>query len=185
MSARWQSLRGRQGFTLVEVIVTSAILLLLIAVTGGIILSSLGGFTRVAAMAEAKQLGLAVYDFYQDRLTEALTVSLQTAVGQDQSLAVAGGTGRVLYNGADLYGDAIYNGMKVRTSQWAEGYILHLKVEIWRDEDGDGLYDDGEAVFVKQSAFRINNLKRSGGSIGGSPGSSGSPHINGAIYYQE
>ena len=186
MSAFLRYLRGRHGFTLVEVIVASSILVLLIAVTGGIMLSSMGGFSRVTAMGEAKQLGLAIYDFYQEQLVEALSVSLENqASGDDQSLAVDGDSGHVLYNGEDLYGGTMYNGLQVRISDWAEDYILYLKVELWRDQDSDGLYAANEVVFVKESAYRINNLKRAGTSIGGLTGSADSPHVNGTIYYRK
>mgnify|MGYP000968912038 CR=1 FL=1 len=189
-------LKNCQGFTLVEVILASSILLLLIAVSGGILLSSLGGFSRVAAMGEAKQLGLAVYSFYQHRLTVAKTVSLGTgAAGEDQYLEVVDATGRLRYNNEELYGEEAYHGLRLQTSQWVEekDYLLYLTVTVWRDEDGNGVCDEGEALFIKDGAFRINNLERNKDKPGvepkyksiSNPRPEDDPQINGAIYYQE
>lgn len=184
-------LKNRQGFTLVEVILASSILLLLIAISGGILLSSMGGFSRVAAMGEAKQLGLSVYSFYQHRLAVAKTVSLGS--GEDQYLEVDD-DGRLLYNGEPLYGEAVYHNFRLQTSQWAEkDYLLHLEVTVWRDENNNSLYDEGEALFIKGGAFRINNLERNKDKPGvdpayrsiGNPHTEAAPQVNGAIYYQE
>lgn len=177
MSIRRQ-LRDRRGFTLVEVLVAGGIPILVIGVTAGIILASMGGFSRTAQMSEAKQLGLAVYDYYQNRLVEAMEVSINTDIADRTGALAISGEGRLQFDDgsglADLYNEDVYNNMTLRVNARVNsvGYALDLKVEVLNREGG--------VSFVKESSFRCNNLKRRGETISGSAEYSQNP----IIYYQ-
>lgn len=189
MSAARQALNNRRGFTLVEIVVAGGLLLVIIGITASLLLGGMGGYSRVARMDQAKQLGLAVYDFYQSQLTEATAVSLaENPDNLSESLKISS-AGRLLYNNEDLYGGDMYGSFRLSVSHWAgNDYLLYLQVTVWQDEDGNDILDSGEEIFIKKSAFRINNLTPQRKSdaddrIKGLHSSEGNPNTDLPLYY--
>lgn len=177
-------LRDKKGMTLVEVLVASALLVVLIGVAGGLIISSMNNSTRYNRMDNAKQMGIAVYDFYQDTLQNATFIAidptnreninnvadmledkagLQIAFNGSSGYETAPADGGHIYfkqvdemTFNDLYGDDFYNYMTINTALYFSGTVMSLQVDVlW----------EGEVLFTKHSSFRLATLRRLGKSV--------------------
>lgn len=204
LKGRMRSLMDKRGFTLVEVIVASSIMLVIIGVTAGIMISSMGSFARVARMSEAKQIGLGAYNYCQGLLADAMAIGLYGSGDLGSTLPVntlaVSDEGRLMYyisggdplDPVDVFGEDFYGGLRIQTTAWATAQsgvtdaaknIVNLRVEVWLDENGDDLFDEGEVMFVTESAFRANNIYRSGGAIIDERPEGVEPKINDPIYF--
>ncbi len=178
----------KKGMTLVEVLVASALLVVLIAIAGGLILSTMNNSTRYARNDQAKQLGLAIYNYYEGRLQNGAEIVV-VPDGDDASAYITDTAkpAAIRSNGSiveakaidstafvDLYSEDTYNRMTVNTAVYVAGVIMHLQVDI--------LYEN-EVIFSKKSAFRLATMYRLGTSVKGDLGSETAQLINPTIYY--
>lgn len=145
--------RNRHGFTLVEAVVTLAILAIFLAVTGGILLSSMNIFSRAASQNEMKMAGDAVYSYYEGILSCAMTVTSDADAQGTGGLKVDGG--RLYYcppggdTFSDVYGGDFYHGCTLGVSLSLSGATMTLTVTV---TNADG------ATYEKASAFKLLNI---------------------------
>jgi len=78
--------RSEQGFTLVELIVYSALLLVVVALVVGFFISGLTATNRVEAITSASTSGQVVADSIEMNIRNATDFHLSTPVGSDQFL---------------------------------------------------------------------------------------------------
>lgn len=160
-----------KGFTLVEVVVVAGLISLVIGITAALVLSSFNVFARSTRMDHGKQLGLAVYDFYESRLRAAADVHIGGTDPGGEYLALTVAGSHVVHSGTAIYDESIYNGAQVRvTVEALDTAALGLAVEVY-DRDG--------VIFAKDSALRLITMDAAGKAVTAPPG----PITDPVIYY--
>ena len=167
-------LKNRKGYTLVELIAASAALCVIIAITGGIMLASLRTYNKNTRLGEAKQLGISAYEYISGSLTYAVGIEIGgNESGYPESIKVE--SGRLLRSAGggeftEVYGDASYNGARLRTKTSVDGTVMSLTVEIIKDED---------VLFSKSSSFSLLNIESAPGArLSGTTEEAADPQIS-------
>ncbi len=145
--------RNRHGFTLVETVVTLAILAIFLAATGGILLSSMDIFSRAASQNEMKMAGDAVYSYYENILSCAMTVTSDADAQGTGGMKVQ--NGKLYYcppggdTFSDVYGEDFYHGCTLGVSLSLSGATMTLTVTV---TNANG------ASYEKEAAFKLLNI---------------------------
>ncbi|MEG1996902.1 MAG: hypothetical protein RR051_00515 [Clostridiales bacterium] len=153
---RWRRgiVGNTKGMTMVELMVSFAVLLVVIGLTGGMMISSFNNCAHSARSSQAQQLAENAYNFMANRLTYAVNVDLSGAA-LPSALYIA--DGRLFYQQdggtpMDVFGADNYTYLAMNFSAAAENNLLHLVVTV-KDEDGVTLYE-------KDSSFALINIAR-------------------------
>ncbi|MDO4566607.1 MAG: prepilin-type N-terminal cleavage/methylation domain-containing protein [Oscillospiraceae bacterium] len=152
-------LKNSAGFTMVELMVTLAILVIAMGMAASLILSGGSFLSRDSSMDTAKYVGDAVYSWVENRLVNAAHLSLvepsETGAAGSGLIKVEGG--RLMYRApgesefADVYGESFYLGNSVELSVSRAGSdVLSIRVRV--------LNSEGAAAYSKSSALRLANL---------------------------
>lgn len=164
-------LKEKKGFTLVEVLVATSLLVLVIAVSSGIIISAMNGFSHSAKSGQAYDMCSLVYDYYESRLSTATKISVNTAVSNADTISVQ--SGRLHFKKAgdstsvDVYRNS-YSTFTLRVTTSFSGTLATLKVEI---------LDGGELKYQREGTFRLITLERTGSYVAGTAAETANPTI--------
>jgi prepilin-type N-terminal cleavage/methylation domain-containing protein len=164
MSRYLGAINNKKGFTLVEMIVVSGLLLVLIIIAGGLIAVSFNVTTKNMRLDQSKQIGIAVYNFYQESLQDAKMMVLvpegmsPPAAMDDvfeDLMAVKIIDGELMIKDAgsmsftSFYGEKFYAGLTVDSALYIEDKLMYWQVEI---------ADKEKILFTRQGSFRLYQL---------------------------
>lgn len=165
-------MRDNKGFTLVELIVTLAITAIVLAIAGGILLTSFQLFSANSSANEAKLIGDTVSRYVSDQLTYASDLQLidqsDTATTAQYSNRIQIISGRLHVQTAsqsdyNYYGDAFYLGTTVQMSvKTVDHNTISLKIDVLKK---------GAVIYQTQSVINLLNIQLKNGSISGITGS--------------
>lgn len=149
----------QRGLTLVETIVALLISLGVLSMIAALSLSTIKAFFGGNSMDQAQQLGDAAYGFIEERLDDALGVSLVRAGDngrEDFSQAIYVDDG-LLYYQPDAAGGAVtpidaglYQGCGITYTASISNEVFYLRLEV--------LDREGTPIFVRDSSFRLMNV---------------------------
>ncbi|MCQ4949563.1 hypothetical protein [Bittarella massiliensis (ex Durand et al. 2017)] len=174
MRRRSRGPAARRGWTLVEVSVVLLLLVLVVALAGGMILSGGNLLGRSAQLGEEKLIGDTACQWLSGKLRYA--TELRLVGGDDLSApeAVWLEEGRLWYRnsgegapqpgqGIDYYGDAFYQGRTLSvTAALHDQYYLDLTVRVHRA--------DGALCYTTRTTVKLLNLQISGAPAEGPTG---------------
>ena len=174
MRRRSRGPAARRGWTLVEVSVVLLLLVLMVALAGGMILSGGNLLGRSAQLGEEKLIGDTACQWLSGKLRYA--TELRLVGGDDLSApeAVWLEEGRLWYRnsgegalqpgqGIDYYGDAFYQGRTLSvTAALHDQYYLDLTVRVHRA--------DGALCYTTRTTVKLLNLQISGAPAEGPTG---------------
>lgn len=161
-----------KGFTLVELIVTLVITVIVLAIAGGILLSSFQLFSANASANEAKMIGDTVSRYVSNQLTYAVDLQLidendTTTVPQyDSRMQIFDGKLHVQtasLSDYNFFGDAFYLDNSVQMSVKAvRQNMVSVKIEVLKK---------GKVIYQTESVINLLNIQLKNGSISGIIGS--------------
>ncbi|NZA38705.1 prepilin-type N-terminal cleavage/methylation domain-containing protein [Eubacterium callanderi] len=177
----FRKLKKKEGFTLVELIVTLAILGIFLAVGGTVYFQGNRMFNTTAVKSTEKSLGDNMYSFMREKLVYATKLQIIDPENPDQTpenkkVFKINETGHLDLNNNNIYGEAYYSGYTVgyyiNVPQNTEGSLSknQLDLTVYVKKDNEIVYQTGsiisnvnlipqnEMIKVKKDAKKFSDL---------------------------
>ncbi|ALU13261.1 prepilin-type N-terminal cleavage/methylation domain-containing protein [Eubacterium limosum] len=153
----FRQLKMEEGFTLVELIVTIAILGIFLAVGGTLYFQGNRMFNTTAVKSTEKSLGDNMYSFMREKLIYATKLQIIDPQNPDQTpenkkVFKINDTGHLDFNNNNIYGEAYYSGYTVAyhidVPQNAEGSLSknQLDLTVYVKKDNEIVYQTGSII---------------------------------------
>lgn len=153
----FRKLKKKEGFTLVELIVTLAILGIFFAVGGTVYFQGNRMFNTTAVKSTEKSLGDNMYSFMREKLVYATKLQIIDPENPDQTpenkkVFKINETGHLDLNNNNIYGEAYYSGYTVgyhiNVPQNTEGSLSknQLDLTVYVKKDNEIVYQTGSII---------------------------------------
>lgn len=146
-----KGLKSKNGFTLVELIVTLAILGIFLAVGGTMYFQGNRMFTTTAVKNTEKSLGDNMYSFMRDKLVYATKLEIIDPENPNQKPQYSNvfkiEEERLNYNEKDIYGEAYYNGYTVSYDiEVQKNSKNQFNLTVYVKKNNEIVYQTGAAI---------------------------------------